>query len=79
MKTKKVYKHPFNNVFIITKLDISIYAIAMMYETLKQVRLKILQNLRFKCHYLKTGGRKHPGCLKNGKSISTLYENKKVC
>ena len=31
----------------------------------------------FKCHYLKTGGRKHPGCLKNEKSISNLYENKK--
>ena len=24
-----------------------------------------------------TGGRKHPGCLKNEKSISNLYENKK--
>ena len=31
-------------------------------------------------HYLKTGGRKHPGCLKNEKSIENLYENKKkVC
>ena len=31
----------------------------------------------FKCHYLKSSGRKHPGCLKNKKSIENLYENKK--
>ena len=30
--------------------------------------------------YFKTGGRKHPVCFKNEKSLSTLYENKKkVC
>ena len=27
--------------------------------------------------YLKTGGRKHSGCLKSGKTMSNLYENQK--
>ena len=49
-----------------------------MLETLEQSQIKIFFNFfRFKCHYLKTGGRKHPVCSKNEKSISNLYENKK--
>ena len=56
----------------------TISAIAMLYETLKQSQIKIfIKFFRFKCHYLKTGGRKHPLCLKNEKSLSNLYENKK--
>ena len=34
---------------------------------------------RFQCHYLKIGGRKHPGYLKNEKGMSDLYESKKAC
>ena len=51
----------------------------MMWETLKLSQIENFANFfRFKCHYLKTGGRKHPGCLKNEKSLSNLYENKKM-
>ena len=49
-----------------------------MLETLEQSQIKIFFNFfRFKCHYLKTGGRKHPVCLKNEMNLSNLYENKK--
>ena len=50
----------------------------MMKETSKQSQNKKFCNFfRFKCHYLRTGGRKHTVCSKNETSISNLYENKK--
>ena len=45
---------------------------------LKQNQIKIFfKFFRFKCHYFKTGGRKHPVSFKNENSLSNLYENRK--
>ena len=60
-------------------LDRTISQTTILKDTLKQNQIFFFQMFRFPCHYLKIGGRKHPGYLKNEKGMSDLYENKKAC